>query len=241
MSVVDGVATRATAQGASAVLVACVTFVVLTALAMLEYPGGSLHVPGTHHYVFSENFLGDLGVTKTAAGFSNTSSCVLFVIAMTCVGISLIAFAGSWHAIAESRGIPVRTAWVYKWGATGSGVCFVGVGLTPWNLLPTAHNVLAWAGFALLVLFVIALLDVQRLNRWPKRYMLANLFYLAIMATYVLILVSGQATSTHSGLVFQVAAQKITVYSSILNLGYQAYGIRKALTPSRAAVQMAHR
>src|SRR5208283_4523249 len=85
MSDVDGVATRATAQGASAVLIACVTFVVLTAFAMLEYPGGSLHVPGTHHYVFSENFLGDLGVTKTAAG-SNTSSCVLFVIAMTCVG-----------------------------------------------------------------------------------------------------------------------------------------------------------
>ncbi len=237
----DGVATRATAQGASAVLIACVSFVVLTALAMLEYPGGSLHVPGTHHYVFSENFLGDLGVTKTADGFSNTSSCVLFVIAMTCVGISLIAFAGSWHAIAESRGIPVRTAWVYKWGATGSGVCFVGVGLTPWNLLPTAHNALAWAGFALLVLFVIALLDVQRLNRWPKRYMLANVIYLAIMATYVLIVVSGQSTSTHNGLVFQVAAQKIMVYSSVLNLGFQAYGIRKALTPSRAAVQMAHR
>jgi hypothetical protein len=241
MSGVDGVATRATAQGASAVLTACLTFVVLTALAMLEYPGGSLHPPGTHHYIFSENFLGDLGVTKTAAGFSNTSSCVLFVIAMTCVGISLIAFAGSWHAIAESRGIPVRTAWVYKWSATGSGLCFLGVGLTPWNLLPSVHKVLAWAAFALLAVFVVALVDVQRLNRWPKRYVLANSLYLAVMATYVLILVSGQSTSTHGGLVLQVASQKIMVCSSILNLGFQAYGIRKALRPSRAAVQTAHR
>ena len=208
---------------------------------MLEYPGGSLNLGVTHHYIFSENFLGDLGVTKTAAGFSNTSSCVLFVIAMTCVGISLVGFAGSWHAIAESRGIPVRTAWLYKWSATGSGLCFVGIGLTPSNLLPTAHNVLALAGFALLAVFVVALVDVQRLNRWPKRYILANLLYLAVLATYALILVSGQSTSTHNGLVFEVATQKIMVYSSILNLGYQAFGIRKALTPSRAAVQMAPR
>jgi len=238
---VDGVATRATAQGASAVLIACVSFVVLTALAMLEYPGGSLNAPGSHNYVFSENFLGDLGVTKTAAGFGNTSSCILFVIAMTCVGISIVAFAGSWHAIAESRGIPVRTEWLYKWSATGSGLCFVGVGLTPWNLLPTAHKLFAWAAFALLALFVVALLDVQRLNRWPRRYIVANLFFLAVLATYLLILVSGQSTSTHNGLVLQVGAQKIMVYASILNLGFQAYGIRKALTPSRAAVQMAHR
>src|SRR5208283_5186107 len=52
ISDVDGVATRATAQGASAVLIACVSFVVLTALAMLEYPGGSLNAPGSHKHVF---------------------------------------------------------------------------------------------------------------------------------------------------------------------------------------------
>ena len=237
----DGVATRATAQGASAVLIACVTFVVLTALAMLEFPGGSLHLPGTHHYIFSENFLGDLGVTKTASGpLEHVFMCSL----RHRDDLRRHLAHGLRRFVARNRREPGHP------GPHGMGVqverdrkraLLRWIGLTPWNLLPTAHNVLAWAGFALLAVFVVALLDVQRLNRWPKRYILANLLYLAVVATYLLILVSGQSTSTHNGLVLQVAAQKIMVYSSILNLGYQAYGIRKALAPRHATVQIAHR
>ena len=175
----DGVATRATAQGASSVLTAGVTFVILTALAMVEYPGGSRYSPGSHHYLFFENFFSDLGVTKTYAGYTNTSSCVLFVIATSCVGISLIAFSGSWHGIAERRGIAVRAAWVFKWSAIASGLCFIGIGATPSNLLGSLHNFFARGAFGLLLVFVLSMLAVQRRNRWPLPYVITNVLFVA--------------------------------------------------------------
>ncbi len=233
---VDGAATHETAQGASSVLIASLTFVVLTALAMLEYPGGSRYEAASHHYVFLENFFSDLGATKTYAGHSNTSSCLLFVLSTTCVGISLMAFSGAWRGLAESRGIPVRTADVFKWSAIGSGVCFIGIGATPPNLLGPAHDFFVRAAFSLLVVLVVAMLTVQRRNRLPVAYLSANALFVVVFVVCVAVLVGGPSIGTHSGLVFQVAAQKILVYSSILNLGFQAHGVRKALAPTRAVV-----
>ena len=51
--------------------------------------------------------------------------------------------------------------------------------------------------------------------------------YLIVLAIYVLVLFAGPGLGTRSGLEFQVAAQKIIVYSSILNIGVQAAGIRR--------------
>ena len=236
----DGVATRATAQGASSVLTAGVTFVILTALAMVEYPGGSRYSPGSHHYLFFQNFFSDLGVTKTYAGYTNTSSCVLFVIATSCVGISLIAFSGSWHGIAERRGIAVRAAWVFKWSAIASGLCFIGIGATPSNLLGSLHNFFARGAFGLLLVFVLSMLAVQRRNRWPLPYVVTNVLFITALAAYFVILVAGPSVHTHAGLVFQVTAQKLMVYASILTLGYEAYGVRKAVLPRRAVLQVAN-
>ena len=235
----DGVATRATAQGAFSVLTAGVTFVILTALAMVEYPGGSRYSPGSHHYLFFENFFSDLGATKTYAGYTNTSSCVLFVIATTCVGISLIAFSGSWHGIAERRGIAVRAAWVFKWSAIASGLCFIGVGATPLNVLGSRTTFFAQGGFGLLFVFVLAMLAVQRRNGWPWRYVIANVLFVAVLAAYVVILVGGPSLDTHAGLLFQVTAQKLTVYVSIRNLGYSAVRGSQGGAPRRPVLQVA--
>ena len=240
MREMDGVATRGTAQGAASVLVASLTFVLLTTLAMLQYPGGSKYELHSHHYLFFENFLSDLGATKTYAGFSNTSSCVLFIISLTCVGLSLLAFSGSWHAIAERRGIEVRAAWVFKWSAIASGLCFIAVGATPPNVFRNAHDFFARAAFSLLLVFVLAVLAVQRRNRWPWRYVLANVLFVAVLAAYAAVLLGGPSLETHRTLVIQVTAQKIMVYGAILNLGYQAYGVRRALAPTRAVLRVVH-
>ncbi len=48
-----------------------------------------------------------------------------------------------------------------------------------------------------------------------------------MLAIYVLVLFAGPGLGTQSGLEFQVAAQKVIVYGSILNIGVQAAGIRR--------------
>jgi hypothetical protein len=64
---------------------------------------------------------------------------------------------------------------------------------------------------------------------WPRRLIVANFVYAVLLAAYVYLLFWGPATDYERGLVIQVVAQKVIVYSSIINLGWQALGFRRAL------------
>jgi hypothetical protein len=59
------------------VMIACVQFVVLTFVAMLFYPGGTMADPTASGYPFLNNLFGDLGWTQTRAGQPNTVSAIL--------------------------------------------------------------------------------------------------------------------------------------------------------------------
>lgn len=210
-------------------LLATVTFVVLTTLAMVQYPGGSKYELASHRYQFFDNFFSDLGATRTYAGYSNTTSCVLFIISTTAVGLGLIAFSGTWRAIGARRGVAKPVSRAYQGCAVLSGICFIGIGATPWNLLLSAHNALVRLAFVLLLGCVVAMVVAQVHNRWPWPYVAANVAFMIILAAYVGVLVAGPALDTRGGLGFQVTAQKIMVYSSLLNLFLQGWGIRAAL------------
>jgi hypothetical protein len=62
-------------------------------------------------------------------------------------------------------------------------------------------------------------------NRWPAAYTAANAVYLLLLIAYVAILFFGPRVDTKSGLEFQVGAQKIIVYASVINLGLQAVSV----------------
>ena len=53
--------------------------------------------------------------------------------------------------------------------------------------------------------------------------------YAVLLAAYVHLLFWEPSTATSRGLCIMVAAQRIIVYSSIVNLGWQAYGFRRRL------------
>jgi hypothetical protein len=61
-------------------------------------------------------------------------------------------------------------------------------------------------------------------------YTAANAVYLLLLMAYVAILFAGPGLDTKAGLEFQVAAQKVIVYASVVNLGLQAWSIRRVLT-----------
>lgn len=210
-------------------LLSAFTFVVLTTLAMLQYPGGSKYEVTSTHYLFLDNFFSDLGATRTYVGHGNVTSCVLFIIAMAAVGLSLLGFATSWRVISERRRIPPSVRRSYQISAILSGVCFVGIGATPWNLLLVEHDVFVRLAFVWLLVFVISMVVAQIASRWPWPYVVANFLFMAVLVVYVGILVAGPSVATHHGLRFQVVAQKIMVYSSIGNLFFQARGVRAGL------------
>jgi|SRR5271165_2199569 len=218
---------RRAAWGGTLLFCCALQFVVLTIAAMWMYPGGAKYVLGGDHYLFFQNFFSDLGATRTHSGRSNLASEALFVVALSAVGLGMIGSSSSWKVIAgKSR----RGA---GWGVAAqvfsilSGMCFIGVGVTPWNLVLEAHNAFVKAAFLLLLGFLISITVLQAKNSWPGRYTICNWVYLVLLAAYLYLLLHGPRLDTERGLEIQVAAQKIIVYASTLNLGYQALGIRR--------------
>jgi hypothetical protein len=108
--------------------------------------------------------------------------------------------------------------------ATMSGLAFVGIAATPWDLALVAHIVCVDAAFGFLLVFVLCLAVLEAAAGWARRLILANLIYGVLLAAYVALLFLGPRTGTDGGLIVQVVAQKAIVYASILNLGWQAVG-----------------
>jgi hypothetical membrane protein len=214
------------AWGGTLLLCCALQFVVLTIAAMWLYPGGAKYVLGADHYLFFQNFFSDLGATRTHSGRNNLPSEVLFVVALSVVGAGMIASSSSWKVIAQTRGSGAGWAVAAQVLSILSGACFIGVGVTPWNLVLAAHNTFVKAAFLLLLGFLLSITMLQLKNRWPRQYNVCNWINLVLLAAYLYILLDGPRLDTERGLAIQVAAQKIIVYASIVNLGYQALGIR---------------
>jgi hypothetical protein len=108
-----------------------------------------------------------------------------------------------------------------------AGLGCIGVAATPWNHVLDAHNLFVRIAFGFLLAYVLCFTAIQVRNGWPRAFIALNVGYLAALAAYVAILFFGPKTGTKSGLEFQVAAQNVIVYASILNLALQALAIRR--------------
>lgn len=221
---------------ASILLYAVAQFGVLTIIAMLVHPGGAVFQKSASHYLFLSNFFSDLGATKTINGDSNLASHILFIIASVSVGIALILFSPVWKEIARDRDAAVGVGNASQVLLVVSGLGFIGVALTPWDLVLDAHNLFVQIAFGVLLAYVLCVIVVQAKANWPRPFLGINIAYVFVLAAYVVILFFGPDLDTKGGLEFQVAAQKAIVYSSIAALGVQAFSV---FTNSRALTMRA--
>jgi hypothetical protein len=207
---------------------AAIQFVVLTALAMVLYAGGTWFDPTTAHYHFTGNFLSDLGMTHAFSGRANYASSALFCIALATVGGTLVAFVWTWREFAfEHRRAAIAGHAAAVLG-TLSGLAFVGVAFTPFDLALNAHNTLVIAAFGLLMLFVATITFVMWRNGISGARLAANLVYLACVAGYVALVLRGPRMSTPHGHAVQVIGQKLIAYASMLHIVYLTTTIRQA-------------
>jgi hypothetical protein len=202
-------------------------FLLLTAIAMLVYPGGAVYQPDASRYLFFLNFFSDLGATITPSGRPNLASHLLFAIALGCVGLALILASSNWKVIVARRQRARPAGWASQAFEIVAGLGFIGIAATPWNLVLDAHNGFVRAAFGFLLAYDLCLLAIQLRNRWPAAYTATNAVYLLLLLAYVGILFFGPALDTKSGLEFQVGAQKIIAYASVINLGLQALSVRR--------------
>jgi hypothetical protein len=206
-----------------------VQFIVLSVCAMAAYAGGTWWNPDAPRYQFAGNFLSDLGMTHSFSGRSNYVSCALFSVALFTVGLALVAFVWTWREVACAQG---RARWAGHTSAvvgTLSGLGFIGIALTPFDVALHAHNTLVLAAFSLLPLYVASFTFLMWRNGIDRARVAANVGYLVLVAGYMVLVLIGPRLDTPGGLTTQVLGQKIIAYGSMLHVLYLATTTRKSL------------
>jgi hypothetical protein len=204
---------------------ACVQFVVLSAIAMLLYPGGSRADPASGRYSFFNNFFSDLGLTTAINGAPNTASMILFIIGLTVAGLGLVLFfVTAPQFFQRERFLRVLSALGSLFGAL-SGLCFIGVAWSPANLAAGPHGQFTlWAFQTFLVVVVFYVLAILLSPRFPNVYALVYFLFAVLLAGYIVLMMRGPGLDTAQGVSIQATGQKLIVYAAILCMFIQARG-----------------
>lgn len=220
----------------SLTMIGCVLFVVLTIGAMLFYAGGTLVDPTTSGYSFLTNYFSDLGLTWSHARLPNTVSAILFIAALTMAGAGLILFFLAFpRFFARSLSGKLLSAIGSTFGVI-AGLLFVGVALTPANLVLETHlAVMMWAFRTFTVAVICYTIAIFRERDYPNRFGFVLIAFAALLVLYVLLLVAGPAYDSPEGIVVQAVGQKAIVYASVTSIFVQAYGVKQIARESKGA------
>ena len=223
MSVISAAAVAATAAASAGrrarfLQYAAVQLVGLTVLAMYFYPGGAVTNPYAHGYTFFGNFLSDLGATRSWDGHSNTTSMVLFAIALGTIGLAFIGFAGAWPAFAFAQGRARIAGIASQWFGTASGAAFVAVAITPVNRQTDMHNNFVIAAFALLLAYSVSITIVWVRNGARRAQLVASVGYLLAVIAYGVVVMYAVRVGvfTLRGVRILIVSQKIFAYTSMV-------------------------
>jgi len=202
-----------------------VLFVVLTAAAMVFYPGGTYTDHSTIGYSFWSNFFSDLGRTADFYGAPSTVSFSLFVTALTFAGLTLVLFFAAVPHLFLGTGPARRLAILGSVIGAISGLCFVGIAATPYDLFPDQHKVFVYAAFISFLPVVVLYFAAILLNkRYPRVYAFVYLAFALILAVYIGLMLGGPEVATEAGIKVQATGQKIVVYAQIVCMFIQAWG-----------------
>ncbi len=204
-------------------------FMVLTIIAMLVFPGGTIGNHDAEQYLFLENFFSDLGRTHDFHGNANYLSMTLFTIALSVLGFSIVSLfltiPSIFSGIKKNKILSVVMSIV----GVLAGICFVGVAFTPCNVFFSEHIFFVRIGFRLLLLACVLLgVNIYRTPHFPNIYAHIIFVISIILFSYILLLTLGPSPrESREGLMIQVGGQKVIVYLLISGIVILAYGAEK--------------
>jgi hypothetical protein len=212
-----------------------ISFVLLTIIAMFLFPGGTALDPHNHGYSFFMNPFSDLGQTQ-AGGVSNLPSMLLFISAMTIGAMTLSTFFVGVMCCVNGC---ARSKHLSRAGAVAgivSGLCFAGVGFTPWDLYLHIHMIfVVWAFRLFLGAVVLNLLALMAMPEVPRRFAYIFAIFAVLLFSYILLLGFGPAFNTEWGIRVHVIGQKLIVYSAILTVLVQSITMHRHFRPKLQA------
>ena len=205
-------------------------FVVCAGASMLLYPGGTRLDRGAVGYSFTQNAFSELGRTVARNGEPNLASATLFVLGLTPAGLGLAAFFVALLPLVSNHS---RTAsWLARLGCVAgiiAGVAYVAVAWTPADRLPAEHVFAERIAFrSFLVASVLLGLVTAGSKGFTFRASAAWWSFGALLLAFILIGIFGPSRRTEAGLVVQVVAQKVIVFSALVIVAFQSYEAQRA-------------
>ncbi len=204
--------------------IGCGLFIPLTVVAMFTYPGGTFTDETTIGYDFFRNFFSDLGLVVALNGEANTVSFVLFCIALSLAGSALVFFFIAFRNFFTGDQTENLLGWLGTIAGVASGLCFIWIAFTPYDLYFELHlNLVVWTFRIFLIAVSVYAYVIFRQDVYPRRYGWIFVAFAAALAAYIALLEFGPSAETPEGLIIQATGQKIIVYISIFSVIAQSW------------------
>jgi hypothetical protein len=205
------------------IYIGCGLFVLLTVAAMFTYPGGLYTGELTTQYEFFRNFFSDLGRITVEDGRPNTTSAILFFLALSIAGLGLIFFFIAFRQFLMNDRIAKIVSLIGTLMGVASGIFFVGIACAPYDLFLDIHyQFVFWAFRTFLVAVSIYAFLIFRQDIYPRRYGWIFVAFAFFLAAYIALLEFGPSAGTPEGLIIQATGQKVIVYVSIISVMAQS-------------------
>ncbi|MFW9829324.1 MAG: hypothetical protein ACFFEY_17250 [Candidatus Thorarchaeota archaeon] len=205
-----------------------IQFIVLTTIAMFFYNGGTYIDPSTTHYIFWYNYFSDLGRLIAHSGLINIISFVLFTITLSIWGFSQIIFFIAFPNFFKNSKITKFLSSTASMLGIFSGVCFIGIALTPVDLYHFMHDFFVLLGFAS-IFFSISLYSIIifKNRNFTNFYAFSFLIAAFILGSYYIILFFIPYRGNLIELFIYVVGQKLIIYSLLICGIIQGFGALK--------------
>lgn len=199
--------------------------VVLLAVAMFYYPGGTESNHDTVGYSFCSNWFSDLGRRVALSGDPNTTSRWLFVISGCILGLLLCLFFGALPRLFIRAKSARRLAVVGSLFGVTAGVSTFAISFVPLDLHPVIHNALgATYGVAFFIALALYSVAIFRTDLYPNAYAYVTLAYAIILVAWAAVVVAAPDVETTRDNMLQATTQKIQSYSEAICIPVLAYG-----------------
>ena len=204
-------------------------FLIFTTVAMIMYPGGTIHDSGTVGYQFFYNFFSNLGEWTARNGEPNKISAYLFNSALMILVLSYFIFYYQFLKILSKalHSYILRISLISTIVVSMVSFVLVAVfsGETETHELHVLFVKIAFRVLLLhAVLQVISMFKIKTINSSVKW---VTLFFTLILVGFILVMDFGpNAWDGNQALFIQVTAQKVIVYSILTYFFFQLYAAK---------------
>lgn len=192
-----------------------IQYILILILVIFMYHGGDRFNPSYESYNFFGSFISDLGRMHAFSGMPTYDTGIIYGFALVFNGLGVLFFFIAHRYLILGSNKILR--FLGTLAGIVSGIGYIGVGLTPWDLFPHIHLFSVFLGFISFI-FASAITGICVLqdSKYPKVSGYIFIGFALFLASYIALMIFGPESSTPVGRIAQATGQKILVFTQVI-------------------------